>query len=142
MELKGTYNSIPVIDDYGHHPTEVKATISAVKEAYPDKRLVCVFQPHMHDRTLKLYDEFLESFAFVDVLIIPNIYDARSDVEREHVDVDKFVSDIKEHGPKNVLNGKSLRETETLLAEMLQPNDVLLCMGAGDITDLAEWMVA
>ena len=142
MELKGTYNSIPVIDDYGHHPTEVKATISAVKEAYSDKRLVCVFQPHMHDRTLKLYDEFLESFALVDVLIIPNIYDARSDVERDHVDVDTFVEDIKKHGPKNVINGKSLKDTETLLKEILKEGDVLLCMGAGDITELAEWMVA
>lgn len=142
LELKGFYkDNVPVIDDYGHHPREVAATIMAVKKTYPDKRLVCVFQPHTHNRTRALYDQFLKAFNAADLLIIPNIYNARSDSETEMINVDQLVADIKKERGIEVINGSSLKETEILLrTSILKPGDVLLIMGAGDVTNLAAVM--
>lgn len=139
-EVKGVLqDDIVLIDDYGHHPREVVATLGALKEAYPDRRLVCAFQPHMHDRTLQLYDDFLSAFTAVDQLLIPYVYDARNDVENEEVDVKALVADIANTSATKVQWTHSLERTENVLrTEVLQPGDVLVCMGAGDITDLAE----
>lgn len=143
LEHKGDGpHGVPVYDDYGHHPREIKPTIAALQKKYKKRRFVCVFQPHMHDRTLKLYDEFVHSFDKTDVVIIPYVFDARSDVEREHVDVDKLVADIAAASGAEVLNGESLEKTEQLLREeILQQGDLLLCVGAGDVTKLASRLV-
>jgi len=141
MELKGSFRDIPVIDDYGHHPIEIKATLNAIKEKFPDKRLICVYQPHMHDRTLRFYDDFIISFSDADLVIVPDIYDARSDVETDMVDIDKFVADIQKGSETETINGQSLDATEALLRdEILQSGDLLVVMGAGDVTDLASKM--
>ena len=143
LERKGEYRGVPVFDDYGHHPREIQATLAALRHEYPEERIICVFQPHMHNRTLKLYDQFVRAFGDADTVIIPNVYDARSDVETRRVDVDDFVEDIRRHGARTARNGHSLRETEWLLKEeILREGDVLLCMGAGDITQLASCMVS
>lgn len=140
MEVKGeTQAGVLVIDDYGHHPREVAATLSALKEAYPDRRIVCVFQPHTHDRTLKLYDAFTQSFQGADVVVIPNVYDARPQADAADVDVGKFVRDIAEASRVETHNGQSLDETVSLLKKkLLRPKDVLVTMGAGDIGKLAD----
>ena len=77
MEYKGEVNGAPVYDDYGHHPTEIIATLKAVKGKYPDKRLVCVYQPHQYARTYQLLDGFKEAFTQADMVIVPGIYEAR-----------------------------------------------------------------
>lgn len=140
MEVKGEMeNGITVIDDYGHHPVEIRATLNAMREAYGDRRIVCVFQPHTHDRTKKLYEEFTDAFFDADMVIIPNIYVARSDIETSTVDVDALVNDIAEHSGVDAINGQSLSDTDTLLrTEILEPGDVLITMGAGDITTLSD----
>ncbi len=140
MEVKGdTLEGVTVVDDYGHHPLEIRATLSAMREAYGDRRIVCVFQPHTHDRTQKLYEEFTNAFFDADVVIIPNIYVARSDIETGTVDVDNFVADIAEHSGVDAINGLSLSETEEMLTQdILQPDDVVITMGAGDITTLSD----
>ena len=143
LERKGTWNgSVPVIDDYGHHPAEIRATLSAMREAYPGRRLVSVFQPHTHDRTLKLYEDFTTAFGDADVVIIPNVYAARRTVDKDQtVDVDRLVADIKKRSGVDVRNGTSLDETKRILTEeILRPGDVLVVLGAGDITQLAEDM--
>lgn len=143
MEVKGTImDDVVVIDDYGHHPREIAATIEALNGAYPARRIVCVFQPHTHDRTLKLYEDFLPCFRGVDLLVVPNVYDARHDIETASVGVDQFAADIGKKLHIEVINGKSLKETEKLLrSRILKPGDLLLIMGAGDITDLATSMM-
>ncbi len=142
MEVKGTTKQgALVIDDYGHHPKEIAATLAALKGAYEDRRIICVFQPHTHDRILKLYDDFVQSFRDANIVVVPNIYDARHDIETTTVDVDAFIQDIQEKSNVEVHNGESLQVTEAWLHEMLQPEDVLLCLGAGDITNLATAMV-
>jgi UDP-N-acetylmuramate--alanine ligase len=143
MEEKGVImNDVLVIDDYGHHPVEIQATLEALSAAHPKRRLVCVFQPHTHDRTLKLYDDFIESFVNADVVIIPNVYDARHQIETGSVDVPKFVQDIAECSGVEIFDGTSLAETEVMLrTKILQPHDLLVIMGAGDVTKLATSML-
>lgn len=143
MEIKGTSgDGITVVDDYAHHPREVRATIAAMREQFPTNRIVCVFQPHTHDRTLKLYEDFLSAFSGVDIVIVPNVYEARRERDTAMVDVDTFVWDLERRGGVKARNGFSLKKTEEiLLREVLVPGDVLLCMGAGDVTELAETMV-
>jgi len=143
MEEKGTFgDDVLVMDDYGHHPREIRAVLQAAKEAYPDRRLVCVFQPHTHHRTLTLYDDFLSSFTDADYLVITDVYEARKDIEQDTVDMPKFLKDIEEKSGVPVRDGASLQETEKLiLEEIAQPHDLILCMGAGDITDVATQLV-
>lgn len=139
MELKGMFRgSIPVIDDYGHHPSEIRATLETIIGEYPGRRIICAFQPHTHDRTLKLYDAFTQSFAGVDTVIIPNIYEARRDIETARVSLPAFIKDIALKSGVRCIDGESLAETERILREeILREEDVLICMGAGDITELA-----
>lgn len=142
MEVKGETNGVIIIDDYGHHPAEISATLEAMREAYPDRRIICVFQPHTHDRTLKLYDEFVASFRDANIVIIPDIYVARGEIEHDTVDVQKFVNDISQRSGVQAIDGKSLDETERLLrTEILKPGDVLLTMGAGNVTKLSDTML-
>ncbi|TSC57325.1 MAG: UDP-N-acetylmuramate--L-alanine ligase, partial [Candidatus Peregrinibacteria bacterium Greene0416_62] len=108
MELVGMFNGIPVIDDYGHHPREVAATLQAVGEKYPKHRIVCIFQPHTHDRTLKLYDDFTKAFSGADLVIIPGIYEARRERDAATTDVEKFVKDIAKRSGVECTNGRSL----------------------------------
>lgn len=135
MEIKGeTTNGVLVIDDYAHHPKEIEATTQAIKQAYPNRRLVAVFQPHMHDRTSKLYDEFTQAFSAVDSVVLTDVYDARPDVETGRVSMKKFAADI----PVNTVYAGDLEATTTLLTEqVLQSGDVVLIMGAGTVTRLS-----
>ncbi len=139
MEEKGsTAKNVSIIDDYGHHPVEIRATLQAIKEKYVGRRLVCVFQPHTHDRTLTLWDEFTSAFSDASVVVIADVYDARPDTERDSVDMQKFVKDIETHSQTKVHAGHTLEETLSLLKKLLQPNDLLLIMGAGNIGTLAD----
>lgn len=144
MERVGhTIHNIPVIDDYGHHPQEIRATLNALRRQSPERRLICVFQPHTHNRTLKLYEDFTHAFTDADVVIIPNVYDARSETETGQVDVPTFVHDIARQSSVHAIEGHSLDETNRLLTKkILKPNDLLLCMGAGDVTNLALSLLA
>ena len=141
MEVRGQYNkTVTVIDDYGHHPKEIAATLQAIKEQYPTRRLVCAFQPHTHDRTLKLYEDFTRAFVNADFVVVSSVYEARKDIERSTVDLAAFTKDIGKGSGKQTVLGNSLEETEEVLKRLLEPNDVLVFMGAGDITNLAAKM--
>lgn len=143
MEEKGTNREgVTVIDDYAHHPAEIRATLSGIKEAYPGRRIVCAFQPHTHDRTLKLYTEFLPAFRDADLVIVPDVYAARSERDGAQVNVASFAADIAKGSGIEAVDGESLEKTEhRLRTDILKRGDVLVCMGAGDITNLAGRMV-
>lgn len=142
MEVKGTIgDDILVVDDYGHHPREIAATLSALREAYPRRRLVCVFQPHTHDRSIKLYADFLSAFSSSDSLILADVYDARSDIERDMLDMPRFAKDIECESKVPTRYVGSLQQAQEHLHSGMRPGDLLVCMGAGDITDLAERMM-
>lgn len=146
MEVKGMYQGgaqkgvkdVTVIDDYAHHPAEIRATMQGVREANPRKRLVCIFQPHTHDRILKLYDDFLGAFAQCDLVIVADVYEARKEIETAKIDLPTLAADIQEKSAVPVEIGGPLSAIEATLPSLLRSGDVLLCMGAGDSTNLAE----
>ena len=138
MELTGKLNGAQLIDDYGHHPTEVFQTLKAIKNKYSDKRLICVFQPHQYSRTHLLIDEFKGAFKYADKVIITDIYAARdTQADMEKINPEKLVSILSETH-KDVIWGKGLDETYKLLKTIVSGNDVVLTMGAGNISNLAE----
>lgn len=142
MEVKGeTANGVTVVDDYAHHPVEIRATLQAMRETYPKRRILCVFQPHTHDRTLKLYEDFTSAFSDADVVIIPDIYVARSDIETAEVDISHFVNDIARASRVDCINGRGLSETLAFLRERTQGGDVVILMGAGNINSLAPQLL-
>ena len=128
------------IDDYGHHPTEIKVTLSAIREKYPDKKILCVFQPHQYSRTYLLLKEFATSFHAVDKLIIPNIYRVRdSEADVKKVSTDKLVAVIQKHTPETV-NGEGLEKTAEYLKKNHSKFDVIVTMGAGDISKIYKML--
>lgn len=143
MEIKGqTSAGAIVIDDYAHHPKEIRATLRAVREGNPGRRVVCVFQPHTHDRTLKLYDDFLDSFSDADMVVIPDVYNARTDIETAAVDVPRLCADIAARSGTVCIDGRGLDATLELIEGMHKSADVLVIMGAGNVTWLAADLAA
>lgn len=139
MEVKGNAKSgALVIDDYGHHPVEIKATLQGAKEAYPGKRIVAVFQPHTNNRTLALWDDFTDSFHDADLVVVTPVYDARPDKDAELADVPKLAAAVAKQSMVECLHAPSLEHAEHLLNDsVLNNNDVVVVLGAGDSTKLA-----
>ena len=132
LEIKGETNDIIVIDDYGHHPTEIKITLKTVEENWPDRRKVVVFQPHRYSRTQALYDEFSRAFYQSDVLLVMPIY-AASEKEIQGVSSQNLCEEIKAHGHKEVIYVDGFKAALSYLKQNLQPRDLLLTLGAGDV---------
>ena len=132
MEFKGTYNGADVYDDYAHHPDEVAATIAAVRNAMPDKRLVLAFQPHTYSRTSALFDDFVRELGRADVLVLAEIYAAR---ERNTIGISS--ADVAEKIPGAVFC-ETLPEVTDYLRENVREGDVVITMGAGDIFRAGE----
>ena len=138
MEYKGKVKGAEIYDDYAHHPSEVKATLSALRKKYPNKKIWGVFQPHQYSRTKFFLDEFAKSFDDADEVIIPNIYRVRDKDEIvSSVSADDLVGEISENH-KKVQNGKGLNKTAKYLNENISGNDVVVVMGAGDVTKIHE----
>ena len=134
LEKKGEKNSIAIYDDYGHHPTEIFATLRAVKHAIKDKRLVVIFQPHRYSRTRDCIAEFGPAFDFADLVIITDIY-AAGEAPIEGVSTELLLRKIKE-SCNSEIQYVGRKEAADFLVNVLQPGDTLVTMGAGDITHL------
>jgi UDP-N-acetylmuramate--alanine ligase len=132
MEVTGEYNDILVVDDYGHHPTEIKATLHAARECWPDRRKVVVFQPHRYSRTHALFDEFSRAFYHTDVLLVMPIY-AASEKPIEGVDAQRLSEAIRSHGHREAMYVTDARAAVSYLKTALRANDLLLTVGAGDV---------
>ena len=132
LEIKGETNDVIVIDDYGHHPTEIKITLKTVEENWPDRRKVVVFQPHRYSRTQALFDEFSRAFYQSDVLLVMPIY-AASEKEIQGVSSQNLCEEIKAHGHKEVIYVDGFKAAHSYLKQNLQPRDLLLTLGAGDV---------
>ncbi len=132
FEIRDERGGIIFLDDYGHHPTEIVATISAAKECWPDRRLVVVFQPHRYTRTRDLYDQFVVSFNQADFLLITPLYGAGEE-PIQGVDSKSLYQGIKEHGHRAVTFCPSREDSITCLLDEVGPGDVVLTLGAGDI---------
>ncbi len=132
MEFKGTYNGADVYDDYAHHPDEVAATIAAVRDAMPGRRLVLAFQPHTYSRTSALFDDFVRELSKTDVLVLAEIYAAR---ERNTIGISS--ADVAEKIPGAVFC-ETLPEVTAYLKSNVREGDVVITMGAGDIFRAGE----
>jgi UDP-N-acetylmuramate--alanine ligase len=137
IEIKGEAGGVTVVDDYGHHPTEIKATLQAVRESWPDERLVVLFQPHRYSRTQALFDDFTRAFYQADVLLVLPIY-AASETPIPGVEAEKLCESIQRHGHKDVRFVDGTEAAGRQLLESLQPNDLLLSLGAGDVWKIGE----
>jgi UDP-N-acetylmuramate--alanine ligase len=132
FQIKGERGGVLVLDDYGHHPTEIFATLETARECWPEKRLVVVFQPHRYSRTHALYDRFVLCFNHADVLIVAPLYSA-GEPFMEGVDAAWLGRGIKEHGHKEVILGEGQAEVLESLIDLVRPGDVVITLGAGDI---------
>ena len=131
-----------IVDDYAHHPTEIKATLSAARKFWPG-RIITVFQPHRYSRTLHCHDAFLSSFLKTDVLVLTDVYGAGED-PIPGVDSESLAEDIKRISgvASEVIYAGSLQAAQIKLSQMFSDGDLLLCLGAGTITRLSEKLIS
>ncbi len=128
--------SISLVDDYGHHPTEVAATLEAMRQAWPDRRKVVIFQPHRYTRTRDLFEDFVEVLSTVDVLILLDIYTAGED-EIVGANGQALSRAIRVRGQVDPVFVKDREDLATILAGIVQVDDVVLTMGAGSVGQIA-----
>lgn len=135
FEVKGTLSGVTVVDDYAHHPTEIKATLSAAQN-YPHNRIFCVFQPHTYSRTSTLFNEFTTAFPNVDTLILTDIYAAR-EKDTGIINSTMLGDSIRKNGI-NCINIHNFKDTVSYLKNELKEGDLLLTVGAGDVFKVGE----
>ena len=138
FEYKGNLGGITIIDDYAHHPTEIKATLTAAKN-YPHKTLWCVFQPHTYSRTRALLHEFAEALVSADKVILADIYAAR---EKDPGDISSVTlkQELEKLG-KEVYYFPSFGEIEDFILTNCEQNDLLITMGAGNVVEIGEFLL-
>ena len=138
FEYKGQFNGVTVIDDYAHHPTEIKATLTAAQK-YPHRQIWCVFQPHTYTRTKAFFHEFADALSLADKIVLADIYAAREtdpgDIHSR--DIQKL---LLEKG-KEAYYFPSFEEIEKFLREKCINGDLLITMGAGDVVLVGEALI-
>jgi UDP-N-acetylmuramate--alanine ligase len=139
FEIKAVEHDVVFVDDYGHHPTEIAATLRAAKKNYT-RRLVVVFQPHRYTRTLHLMSEFGRAFSDADVLFLAPIYAASED-PIPGVDSERLAAAIREHGHRNVTYLAEKDQLTDAVASSIQAGDLVLTLGAGDVSSWNEEIV-
>ncbi len=138
LMLKGRFGHITVLDDYAHHPTEIKASLAAIRQRYQPKRLWCVFQPHQYSRTRFLLNDFTESFQLADVTIVPEIYFVRDSLSaKQQINARILVERMQARGTEAMfIDG--FGAICDYLKKNVSPGDVIVTMGAGDIWKVAD----
>jgi len=129
FQTVGEYNDVLVIDDYAHHPTEIKATLSAAHAGWPNRRLICIFQPHRYSRTMLLKEGFINAFSDADKIIITDIY-AASEKPIPGITGKTIADEIKGKDVKYIRRKEKIAE---YIVDELKPGDIILTLGAGDI---------
>jgi len=140
FDIKGTINNITVVDDYGHHPTEIRATLEAARGC-KFNRLLVLFQPHRYSRTQHLWDEFSRSFNQADLLVLIDIY-AASEAPIAGISSEALANTIREAGHKNVHYYRSMQAAIEFILREARPGDAILTIGAGNVSRASgEFMV-
>ena len=137
FQYKGEVNDIKVIDDYGHHPTEILATLEAAKNGSDGRRIVIVFQPHRYTRTRDLMDDFATAFNNADVVYLLDIYPA-SEKPIEGITAEFLAEKIEEFGHRNVNYIGEVKTAAENVCKNLEANDLVITLGAGSITKLSD----
>ena len=138
----GVANSITIIDDYGHHPVEIKASLKTAKEVWPSSRLIVIFQPHRYSRTKLLMKDFWSAFNDADYLFVMDIFSA-GEIPLGRLHANDIVEGARECGHKNAKYIKNKNELNKQLDRLIKPGDVLMTLGAGDVWNLGrDFLVA
>jgi UDP-N-acetylmuramate--alanine ligase len=148
FERVGETNGALVISDYGHHPTEIAATLKAARQSYPDRRIVLCFEPHQHNRTKHLFRSFIPAFNDADVLIISKIYDvpgreSAEDADISSSDLTRAVAehDVERGVAREIIEAKDVLDAESVIRRIIKDGDIILVMGAGTIDQVARKLV-
>lgn len=139
FEYKGELNGAKVYDDYGHHPTEIRATLEGTRELYPDKEITIVFQSHTYSRTHELFDDFVTALSGADRVIMLPIYSAREENSFEVTHTKLAEATASKN--KNVIALDTFDEVVQSLKNSVSEKDVVLVMGAGDVTQITEMLI-
>jgi len=138
LMLKDQIGKITILDDYAHHPTEIRASLSAIRQRYQPRRIWCVFQPHQYSRTRFLLDDFAQSFKFADITIVPEIYFVRdSQVAKKEINAQMLVERIRANGTQ-ALFIDGFGAICDYLKRNVTSGDLVVTMGAGDIWKVAD----
>ena len=141
FQIKGERRGVMVVDDYGHHPAEIRATLKAAKDGWGERRLVVVFQPHRYSRTQYLLQDFFSAFNEADVLITTEIYPA-GETPIPGVSGRQIYDGVKRHGHRDVSYVEQVSDVLALLEERLRPGDLVLTLGAGDVWKVSDALIA
>lgn len=128
-----------LVDDYGHHPTELKATIDAVRDGWPEKRLFMVFQPHRYSRTRDLYEDFVQVLSEVDLLIILDVYSAGEE-PIVGAGSKNLCNSIRQRGAIDPIYAETMEQIPSLVASLVQADDLVLTQGAGSVSKLVTML--
>ena len=137
FEVLGQSDSLTLVDDYGHHPAEISATLKAARESWPEKRILVVFQPHRYSRTANLMEQFWSAFHDADCLILTDIY-AAGESPIDGAEASRIAEGVKNYGHKNVEHIDSFEKISSYLENVIESGDVLVTLGAGDIGEFSR----
>ena len=129
--------SFSLVDDYGHHPTEVDAVIKTAREVWPDRRLAMIYQPHRYSRTRDLFDDFVRVLSGVDALVLLDVY-AAGEERIDSADSKALAQAIRQRGQVNPVYAKDSAEALQLLPQFVAAQDVLLVQGAGNVSTISN----
>jgi UDP-N-acetylmuramate--alanine ligase len=132
FQFKGEEAGVTVVDDYGHHPTEIKATLSAARIGAPNRRIVVLFQPHRYSRTNDLMDDFASAFNNADVLLVTDIY-AASETPIEGITAEVLTERIKSYGHKSAEFVGAVEGAADVLRDTVREGDLVITLGAGSV---------
>ncbi len=132
FHVRGEKKGIMVMDDYGHHPTEIRNTLNAIRLGFPGRRIVAVFQPHRYSRTKALFDDFVTAFYDAALLYLTDIFPA-SEKPIDGVSAMKLLDSIKEHGHRSAYYVEEKDNIPKTVIKELKPGDIVVFLGAGDI---------
>jgi len=139
-DYKTVVGELKLVDDYGHHPTEINATIEAVRAGWSDKRLVMVFQPHRYSRTRDLFEDFVSVLIKVDVLIMLDVYSA-GEASIAGADSRSLCRSIRQRGQLEPIFVKEQKSLNAVLAEVVKDGDIVVTQGAGNVGKIAkDWV--
>jgi UDP-N-acetylmuramate--alanine ligase len=136
FELRGEPNGITILDDYAHHPTEIRATLAAARSRYPDRRIWAVWQPHTYSRTRTLFNQFTTAFKDADQVIVTEVYASRE--PQEPFSAEQVVNAMQHPGAKFI---SSLSDVVDYLQTELTTGDVLVVLSAGDADQISFQLV-
>ena len=128
---------VSLVDDYGHHPTEVEAVIATARQVWPERRLVMIYQPHRYSRTKDLFDDFVRVLSAVDVLLLLDVY-AAGEKPIDGADSRSLIASIRQRGQISPMHAKDTTEAMQLLPNICETDDVVLVQGAGNVSALSK----